>query len=137
VRRAAVLLLLASCASSPRTTASTGPSSDGDSNEPAGGEDASSADAGAEAALTDGCAAKRVATSAECAEDCDARLKLPAGGSYCTMQCAQSSDCTSLGAALLCPETIGACVPRCTGDDSCKAAGFRRCDLETGACDTL
>jgi hypothetical protein len=53
------------------------------------------------------------------------------------VSCAVTQDCTDLGADLVCPDTIGACMPRCTGDASCITGGFERCDMQTGACDTL
>lgn len=81
------------------------------------------------------CVVKRAASSSACAEDCDARLTLPAGGVYCSRQCETDADCG--GADLFCPATIGACVPRCSSDSFCTAAGFLRCDAEVGGCDTI
>jgi len=93
-------------------------------------------DAGAYPTL-DACAVKRSATAKACDESCGARLTLPARDSFCTIECAQDSDCAGPLSGLLCPETIGACVPSCTTDASCKAAGFLRCDPQTKACDTI
>jgi hypothetical protein len=90
------------------------------------------------------CHVQRVAKSRDCVRPdgtddhaCDARLTLPAGDVYCTFQCARASDCDGLGADLVCPPEVGACTPRCTGDATCKAGGFKRCDLTAGGCDTL
>lgn len=94
------------------------------------------ADAGAFPTL-EGCTVKRAATSKTCDDACGARLTLPAGGSFCTMECAKDSDCAAPLSGLLCPETIGACMPSCSTDASCAAAGFARCDPQTKACDTL
>ncbi|HSO31074.1 MAG TPA: hypothetical protein VLT33_01125 [Labilithrix sp.] len=91
----------------------------------------------ADAASGGACVVHRAASSAGCAEDCGARLTLPGGDRYCTIECAVAKDCEGYGADLICPDTIGACVPRCTGDQACKAGGFARCDAETGGCDTL
>lgn len=99
------------------------------------------AGAGEDAGPTTGCRAKRASNADLCAEDCDARLLLPAGGYYCSRQCEDSAECAPLDSApastLVCPNTIGACVPRCTSDATCKSAGFLRCDLSTGGCDTI
>lgn len=93
-------------------------------------------DAGAHSTL-EGCAVKSAATSKACDEGCGARLTLPAGGSFCTIECAKDSDCAAPLSGLLCPDTVGACMPSCSTDASCKAAGFARCDPQTKACDTL
>lgn len=92
----------------------------------------------------DRCHVKRVAASRDCVRPdgvddhaCDARLTLPAGDVYCTFQCARASDCAGLGLDLVCPPEIGACTPRCASDAACKAAGFLRCDMAAGGCDTL
>jgi len=95
-----------------------------------------SADGGGDATLA-GCGVERAASGAACADACDARLALPGGGSFCTIQCGHDSDCGGPGGNLICPGTIGACVPRCAADASCKTAGFLRCDTDTGGCDTL
>jgi hypothetical protein len=97
---------------------------------------AATSDAGALATL-EGCAVKRAPTAKTCDENCGARLTLPAGGSFCTIECAKDSDCAAPLSGLLCPATVGACMPSCTTDASCKAAGFLRCDPQTKACDTL
>lgn len=95
------------------------------------------ADAGAEAAPIVGCAATRVKKSAECSADCDARLLLPAGDTYCTLQCTGDSECASHGTGLKCSTETGTCMPRCTTPAECTNAGFARCDLTVGACDTI
>lgn len=110
-------------ASEPSSDASTGTSD-------------ATTDAGAIPTL-EGCAVKSAATSKACDEGCGARLTLPAGGSFCTIECAKDSDCAGPSSGLLCPDTIGACMPSCSTDASCKAAGFARCDPQTKACDTL
>jgi hypothetical protein len=144
-------LVAASCASS--GTSALGDASDAPATSSEGGgtvdtsptdpsRDASAADAdvtvdaGAFPNL-DGCGVRRSATAKTCDESCGARLTLPAGGSFCTIECAHDSDCAAPLSGLLCPETIGACVPSCTTDASCIAAGFLRCDAQTKACDTL
>jgi hypothetical protein len=102
--------------------------------------DASTADTGTDGggdATLAGCGVKRAASAGACADACDARLALPGGGSFCTIQCGHDSDCGGPGADLICPGTVGACVPRCAADASCKAAGFLRCDADTDGCDTL
>lgn len=106
----------------------------------ASGDTASRPDTGVDAgsdAPTGACVVKRAMASSACAEDCGARLTLPGGGVYCTTECAITADCAEYGGDLVCPETIGACVPRCTGNASCTTGGFLRCDTQTGGCDTL
>jgi hypothetical protein len=146
----AVLALLVGC--STRTTSTSSPDA---GNAPpiddtdAGNDPSPDADAGtgADAAVDGGgaidlagCLVKRAASSGACAEECDARLTLPGGGVFCSVACEKASDCASPAAPhanLTCPPEVGACVPRCTADASCKAAGFRRCDVAAGGCDTL
>ena len=153
MRTPAVLLLalgasfVLSCSSTTRTTSDGGvaalddaaPAVDPPAVDAASG-DAASPDTGLDAgsdAPTGACVVKRATASAACAEDCGARLTLPGGGVYCTTECAVTADCAELGSDLICPDTIGACVPRCTGNASCTTGGFLRCDTQTGGCDTL
>jgi hypothetical protein len=113
---------------------------DASTTEPSDDASVESADAAADAGsgpTVDGCIIKRAATSKACAENCGARLTLPAGGSFCTIECATDKECGAPLSGLLCPATIGACMPKCSADTECKAAGFARCDLDTKACDTL
>lgn len=84
-----------------------------------------------------GCRIGRAATSAACDEPCDARLALPGGGTFCTVQCGAPSDCNAPASGLACPTDVGACMPRCTSDATCKASGFARCVVAAGACDTI
>jgi hypothetical protein len=97
------------------------------------------ADAPAETAFdANGCTATRTSgTAPRCGDACDVRLNLPGGDKYCTMQCAKDADCVPLGAGLVCSTSVGTCMPACTGDASCTAAGFQRCDTTVGACDTI
>lgn len=128
--------LVAACSARPATEGhppAETPTEEQAPTEPEAGAGADAAPAEAEIDLA-GCGVRRVSEPAQCAEACEARLKLPGkGGSYCTVACATDADCGSLA----CPETIGACVPRCASDAACKAMGFARCDGATGACDTL
>jgi hypothetical protein len=113
---------------------------DASTTEPSVDASAESADATADAGsgpTVDGCIIKRASTAKACAENCGARLTLPAGGSFCTIECATDKECDAPGSGLLCPATVGACMPKCSADPECKAAGFARCDLDTKACDTL
>ena len=100
------------------------------------GSDTASSDA-AETAPSDTCIIKRAATTKDCAELCDARLFLPGGDAYCTITCAKDSECTPLGADLKCSTETGTCMPKCTDNASCTSAGFKRCDADAGACDTI
>ena len=82
------------------------------------------------------CLAQRTPRSAPvCGNDCDVRLYLPAGDSYCTMTCATNADCAPLGAGLVCSAGVGTCVPACANASECTAKGFKTCD-GAGACDT-
>ena len=102
--------------------------------------DGGGADAAAASDATrpiDGCVVERVAKSSTCSADCGARLSLPAGDTYCTTECASDGECTVLGAGLKCSTETGTCMPTCTVQASCTGAGFARCDLTVGACDTI
>lgn len=131
-------LVLGACACS----SSEGSSSGGaDAASDTASADTGAADAGApevasETASTT-CVVKRTAKTADCAEDCDARLFLPGGDAFCTLMCAKDGDCTKYGADLGCSSGTGTCMPRCTTDASCTGAGFKRCDADAGACDTI
>ncbi len=94
-------------------------------------------DAGPDASVsTVDCIAQRAPRSAPvCGNDCDVRLYLPAGDSYCTMTCATNADCAPLGAGLVCSAGVGTCVPACANASECTAKGFKTCD-GAGACDT-
>jgi len=144
------LALVAACSSSGSSTGSTGstgssssggsfaPDAEVDAAEPVvdgGGIDAETASDAMRP--TDGCVVQRVAKSTACAADCGARLRLPAGDTYCTTECGSDSECSVLGAGLKCSSEIGTCMPSCTDQASCTGAGFARCDLTAGACDTL
>ena len=83
------------------------------------------------------CVVKRAPKTADCAEDCDARLFLPGGDAYCTFTCTKNEECTPAGADLIRSTETGTCMPKCTANDSCTAAGFKRCDTTVGACDTI
>jgi hypothetical protein len=127
-------------ASGTPTTNDGGGTIDTSPTDPAGDASAADADVSVDAGAfptLDGCGVKRSATAKACDENCGARLTLPAGGSFCTVECAHDSDCAAPLSGLLCPETIGACVPSCSADAACIAAGFLRCDPQTKACDTL
>ena len=132
-----VASILVACSSS--STQAPAPASDASTTVP---EPTEPVDAGADTApeteapiVVGDCTVKRVANPDSCDEPCDARLLLPSkNGSYCTIACEKDSDC---GGKLKCPETVGACMPPCTSDATCKAAGFARCDAKTGACDTI
>lgn len=118
-------------------------------NTPAAGDAAS--EAASEAAVDSGavdapvaetgdprtCVVKRAAKTADCAEDCDARLFLPGGDAFCTLMCSTNADCAKYGADLVCSSGTGTCMPKCTADSSCTTAGFKRCDADAGACDTI
>ena len=129
----AALLFGCSSRAAPTSSASTTTPAPAETSDASTPEDVE-ADASVEPPSTT-CVVKRAASSGACAEDCDARLTLPAGGVYCSRQCETDADCT--GVDLFCPATIGACVPRCTSDSSCTEAGFLRCDAEVGGCDTI
>jgi hypothetical protein len=106
----------------------------------AAAQDAADASDAADAIPFDaaGCTAMRTPAAAPtCGDTCDVRLLLPGGDKYCTMQCAKDADCVPLGAGLVCPTSVGTCLPACTGDAPCLAAGFKRCDTAVGACDTI
>lgn len=111
------------------------PDTDASVDASAEGVDAS-ADAGS-GPTVDGCLITRATTAKACAENCGARLTLPGGGSFCTIECATDTECNAPVTGLLCPSTVGACMPKCTKDAECKAAGFARCDPDTKACDTI
>jgi len=100
------------------------------------GSDSAASDA-AETAPSDTCVIKRAATTKDCAELCDARLFLPGGDAWCTITCAKDAECTPLGADLKCSTETGTCMPKCTDNASCTSAGFKRCDADAGACDTI
>jgi len=116
---------------------------DGGATTDPSGSDGGAGDAAADAAADGGgsvvgsCVVRRATDGSGCAEDCDARLTLPGGGKWCTMQCEAPSDCATPAGDLTCPPEVVACVPRCTNDATCKALGFKRCDLDAGGCDTL
>jgi len=140
--------LVSGCSSTTTLTPDGGPAPiDGDAAAPAADPPADASDAGPASedggadtgseAASGACIVKRAADFAACAEECGARLTLPRGGVYCSTSCETTKDCAALGGDLICPETIGACVPRCAGNASCTAGGFQRCDTETGGCDTL
>lgn len=99
--------------------------------------DTGATDTGAPEVASDKCVIKRAAKTADCAENCDARLFLPAGDAYCTVTCSSTAECTALGTGLICSTETGTCMPTCTTNDSCTAAGFKRCDTTVGACDTI
>lgn len=119
------------------SSSSAGPSADAAAVEDA--TDATPADApDALAEDAAGCTAKRTPAAAPtCGATCDVRLLLPGGDKYCTMTCAKTADCASLGAGLVCSTVVGTCMPACAADGECTAAGFARCDATVGACDTL
>ncbi|MBS2014554.1 MAG: hypothetical protein JST00_16830 [Deltaproteobacteria bacterium] len=110
--------------------ASSSSSSSGSSGE-------AGSDGGSGEPVIGGCRLRRVANADDCDESCDARLKLPGGGSYCTLQCGAPSECNAPASGLACPSDVGACMPRCTSDATCKAMGFARCVVSAGACDTI
>jgi hypothetical protein len=88
------------------------------------------------AAIAAGCLAQRTPRSAPvCGNDCDVRLYLPAGDSYCTMTCATNAGCAALGPGLVCSAGMGTCAPACVATSECIALGFKTCD-GAGACDT-
>lgn len=142
----AAMSILFACATSPTptdstTSSSTEPAADGSAGvtdtERDAGPDVASGDKDAAPAASSKCVAKRVADENTCAEECDVRLLLPGKDHYCSLQCQTTSECAALGPGLVCPSTIGACVPSCTANASCTAAGFRRCDVAAGGCDTI
>lgn len=83
-----------------------------------------------------GCVIKREASKTMCGDDCDARLTLPGGGWYCTVQCADTSDCGG-AAGIICASFSGTCMPTCADNPTCTNQGFARCDTTEGACDTI
>ena len=92
-------------------------------------------DASPDASAVD-CTAQRTPRAAPvCGNDCDVRLYLPAGDSYCTMTCVTSKDCEGLGPGLVCSAAMGTCAPACASASECAAKGFATCDA-AGACDT-
>lgn len=92
---------------------------------------------GSQAPVIGGCRTGRVAKSDSCDDACDARLTLPGGGTYCTVQCGAPAECNAPMSGLACPADVGACMPRCTTDAACKAMGFARCVVAAGTCDTI
>ncbi len=132
-------LLLALLVGSPSVTSCDGAS---DSIVDAAVGDATSAiDAGAGAGIDarppTGCVVVVATTGAACAADCEAHLFLPGGRSFCTLTCAGDGACTPYGANLTCATEVGTCMPRCSDDAGCQAAGFPRCHPVGSFCDTL
>lgn len=130
-------LLSLSCALGCSSSSGSTPVDDASPQDAADAQDAQ--DAPAEAAFdAKGCTAARTSgTAPQCGDTCDVRLLLPGGDKYCTMTCAKDADCVPLGAGLVCSTSVGTCMPACTADASCTAAGFKRCDTTAGACDTI
>jgi hypothetical protein len=112
----------------------------GDSMADAAADDATlaiDAGTGIDARPPTGCVVVVATTGAACAADCEAHLFLPGGMSFCTLTCEGDGACTPYGANLTCAAEVGTCMPRCSDDAGCQAAGFPRCHPVGSFCDTL
>jgi hypothetical protein len=95
------------------------------------------APAGPDAPPPTACQVKVSATPGGCSDDCDARLTLPNNSRFCTVICTNDPDCKVYSASLTCSTEVGTCMPSCTTDASCQAAGFPRCHPVGSFCDTI
>lgn len=125
------------CSSSEGSTGTDAGNDAAETSVDTGAVDTGAVDTGTPEVGADQCVIKRAAKTADCAAPCDARLFLPAGDAWCTVTCASTAECAALGTGLICSTETGTCMPVCTTNDTCTAAGFKRCDTTVGACDTI
>lgn len=87
-----------------------------------------------EAGPTTSCVIQITKRCPESDEGCDVFAALPSGDEFCTLSCEKATDCPR---GVVCNPNVGACMPPCTEDKSCTAAGFLRCDQAGKTCTTI